>query len=88
MRKQIFFILIIVIQSIVLNFCIGQIQMIYKIRYSDEVILKVGFPFDYYFFSYKGLHGIDIQNFILDVLVGSVLILTLKKVANVINSRI
>jgi hypothetical protein len=65
-------------QAVLLMLSIGMIQLMFKLRYSNEVIHKVGLPFDYYFLSFKELHGFDITNFLLDVIVCYIPILLLR----------
>ena len=76
--KTIYIYLSALFQAVLLTLSIGMIQLMFKLRYSNEVIHKVGLPFDYYFLSFKGLHGFDITNFLLDVIVCYIPILLLR----------
>lgn len=70
---------LIIILSVILTLAISQLEMMYKLRYSKDVFLKIGFPFDYYYFSYNELHGFDLKKFILDVTLILIVIHLFKK---------
>ncbi len=56
--------------SIFIVLGIGQIDLIYSLKFTEneKVLLYLGFPFDYFYFSQsKGLQGFILINFLLNL---------------------
>lgn len=81
------------ILSFVVVLAIGQFQIMYQIRYSEDIDIISGFPYQFYFFAKNcqfDLHGFNIYNFGKDFFIMLALILVvdwiLKKVMDSVTS--
>lgn len=70
-----------VIKSIILSLTIlmiiSQIQLYFQIVQDSPVFIKIGYPFQYFYFSIDGnlLHGSNPKNFIFDLLLIALVIM-------------
>jgi hypothetical protein len=80
------------ILSVLIVLAIGQFQLIYKIRYFDNLIdINLGIPFDFFFFT-KGcefeLQGFKLLNFIGDFLIVLFIILISRFFVKILNNKL
>ncbi len=77
--------------SILCVFSVSHIQHLFQIRFSNEVFNEVGFPLKYQYestFSNLGIHGFNLKNLILDIVIVSSFILLIDFVIIKIKGRV